>query len=1240
MKPVPIIGCALFAITSAFAQPGNGPVSKDLLAPPKITPPSPHAATFTKYGDIPVSPYSGVPNISIPLHDIRVRDIRVPVTLTYHASGVKVAEEAGRVGLGWALNCGGSISRTIIGRDDFLVAPAGYHNPLTNPIDIARLHFPRGPQFEPEDNSQAATSLLFRQSEPRDLRPYTSGAGEDFDMEPDVYNYNFNGRSGRFVLDRNRNVLIGKQEKLKIQVLDAGTVRGGSIKITDENGFVYLFNDYETVTVNGEAGGPGISTWYMSKISSPIGEEVNFYYQVVNGTNDLVGSLGSYYEMNSTFVSGCPGFSGFFQNQDPIADPVAKKMYSTVALERVEWEGGKIKFNYAADRQDIERERRVTNMEVFKSKTDTQPYEEVIFGYSYFQSNQGPNSPFEFSVSNYGHAAKRLKLVSLTRRALPVLPSHQEERHTFSYYEGIPLPPKNSFARDHWGYYNGKTGNTSFIPNYTLPPGPIAPSEFVGAMGPQRDPSELHMSAFSLKTITYPTKGSTTFYYQAHTYGVSETVALDPSTPPEPYKTTTSLMYDASPGAKGNVQNILLDMSDEYVTSEGRVFSTELKIAFRTSGKCKDMEGTPPNVWFELWPEIGGGNYFMRVSMGGDNCGTNNDLDCLFCDRSEYSSMNVFTTSRFVTLPRGRYHWRAFIPASEDRIVDLTTQASWWVDPALQPQEDLYETDRKYRVAGGLRIGRIEDFDNESGKLVNVKKYDYHLTTDADEDGVDEVYSYGRRMIQPQYTFFDLNFQAVPGQDNCLECIYMVRISDSSMPLANADGISIGYDKVREIFGESGEFGYTEYEYENEEDNIKYFYSPHTNKFIWLKPPAVSTSSKPTNGLLKSETKFNNEGVPVKRVENEYSEHNNQDVIYGVDIRKLGVTPGMAIAEINYILLPYPAIRSFFIYQSKSHEISYDADGAETARVTTEYFYENWNHLQMTKKVTGESNEHTVTTIMKYPLDYPEEQRSGSLMKLIEDHKHSAPVETSVIDVGPEENAEPVLMKRNITEYALFNTQLLPSAQVVYESGLPKSPTEVTPYIPTVPIFPDPLYKKALTLEYDNHLNLSRSQKYSDMSMSYLWGYNNRLVIAEVKNALPSEIFHISFEENGTTGAAKTGNKFLNASSYTFPSSFVPSSNTLMSYWYYDDRWRYSGPQPFSNTVNAPAGTLRIDEVRAYPKGSQMTTFTHDTAYGITSSTDLNGRTTYYEYDERGRLAVVRDDQGKITKSYTYRFKR
>src|SRR3546814_261280 len=68
-----------------------------------------------------------------------------------------------------------------------------------------------------------------------------------------------------------------------------------------------------------------------------------------------------------------------------------------------------------------------------------------------------------------------------------------------------------------------------------------------------------------------------------------------------------------------------------------------------------------------------------------------------------------------------------------------------------------------------------------------------------------------------------------------------------------------------------------------------------------------------------------------------------------------------------------------------------------------------------------------------------------------------------------------------------------------------------------------------------------------------------------------------------------------------------------------------------------PAGYL--DDVRLYPLGAQMESYTYNQMGGMITSTDNKGYTTYYEYDQFNRLLRVRDRQGRILKEHTYNIK-
>lgn len=82
------------------------------------SPISPQAESIQRYGEFPMDYSTGVPHISIPLYEIKVGNYTLPISLVYHASGIKVQDMATPVGLGWMLNAGGAINRQCKGTED------------------------------------------------------------------------------------------------------------------------------------------------------------------------------------------------------------------------------------------------------------------------------------------------------------------------------------------------------------------------------------------------------------------------------------------------------------------------------------------------------------------------------------------------------------------------------------------------------------------------------------------------------------------------------------------------------------------------------------------------------------------------------------------------------------------------------------------------------------------------------------------------------------------------------------------------------------------------------------------------------------------------------------------------------------------------------------------------------------------------------------------------------------------
>lgn len=137
-----------------------------------VAPASPEAAILFKFMDIPVSEYTGTPNINVPITGLKNGSLGMDISMSYHASGNKVNEMANWVGLSWKLNAGGQISRKVRGRPDDM------YNGFLN--------FRKTYQYWEIANSPAILDHLIL---------------DCGDAQPDEFYFDVNGYSGKFAFD-------------------------------------------------------------------------------------------------------------------------------------------------------------------------------------------------------------------------------------------------------------------------------------------------------------------------------------------------------------------------------------------------------------------------------------------------------------------------------------------------------------------------------------------------------------------------------------------------------------------------------------------------------------------------------------------------------------------------------------------------------------------------------------------------------------------------------------------------------------------------------------------------------------------------------------------------------------------------------------------------------------------------------------------------------------------------------
>jgi YD repeat-containing protein len=84
--------------------------------------------------------------------------------------------------------------------------------------------------------------------------------------------------------------------------------------------------------------------------------------------------------------------------------------------------------------------------------------------------------------------------------------------------------------------------------------------------------------------------------------------------------------------------------------------------------------------------------------------------------------------------------------------------------------------------------------------------------------------------------------------------------------------------------------------------------------------------------------------------------------------------------------------------------------------------------------------------------------------------------------------------------------------------------------------------------------------------------------------------------------------------------------------------WKYYEATVTGTTSITVSGTGIVDELKLFPKGSLMTTYTYAPLIGLTGQCDPSGKIIYYSYDGLGRLKLIKDQYGNILKRYDYQY--
>lgn len=502
---------------------------------------SPEIAGLGTYGQIPVSLYTGTPNINIPIYKIKVGSYSFPISFSYHLASVKPNTPGGCLGLGWNLIAGGYITRTVRGFYDEKMGtdgiPHGYYSYATRMKDITE------EKFIIENDSLCPSGFYY--------------PNRDHDISADEFSFSFFGYSGIFYYNEDKGWSVVSDQDIKVEFDE----KKDFINLTDvkkriniiqwaganyhnrffckftlitPDGCQYIFGGLDAMEFSipyyGRNNGEFVATtWRLSKIVTPDHRIINFTYD----TSAIMCDINYYPQKKvleniechtvSTQERGRAGFTGHLLFPTCIKsietpndtldfiyfkDPSYGEMFPPQALF---WDG------YTPKRETF-----------FFDNIQSSTFE---FGQFLGENINSANDVAEKLKNNILHCIRvrngasnrtyyfdyvlnnRRKLSKFTVRegvpmddskySIPPLDSTLAiPEYNFAYYNQRVMPQDYTLCQtDAWGYYTNGRIAIADTPNYDI-------------ILPQLDGSLAEV----LKEITYPTKGKTKFEYENHSY--------------------------------------------------------------------------------------------------------------------------------------------------------------------------------------------------------------------------------------------------------------------------------------------------------------------------------------------------------------------------------------------------------------------------------------------------------------------------------------------------------------------------------------------------------------------------------------------------------------------------------------------------------------------------------------------------------------------------------------------------
>lgn len=1210
-----------------------------------VTIASPTAASLGKYADIPVNHFTGVPQISIPIYTIKEGPLSLPISLSYHASGLKVWEPASWVGLGWTLNAGGVITRTVVGGPD--------ENGTNNAGTETHGHF---------SNYGYSSYLFIPSPNPDPQEDWEGFATGRKDGEPDLFFFNFNGYTGKFYFNDDRTPILVPESDLRITANYSGG--GKSISdfiITTPDGIKYYFGtkaketDKYPVEITNSATpafGPStanvISSWYLSKIESADGkfliklsyeEEKYGYFTIATSPVDPSAAGGAY---------GAGNFKGGYG--------LVKNVIQGIRLNKITFSnGGSVNFIATTSRQDLSNTSlsaltsssspEITNddpsvtdgaksLDVINIMDDNGNCKQYTFTYSYFIDGS-TSLKGDFLTNGYSLSSdkKRLKLDKITESACNSAINLPPYIFT---YNTTPTPPRRiCFGVDHWGFYNGQVSNAGLIPDYfvddVLNDGETNPSRA------KRDADETAMQCGILKKITYPTRGITTFDYEANNvFGTFEKYS----------SVTLCGNMPVHRSENGQTSSTELSNYSNFTVQANSDLPLEIK----------NYSNFP--VYFTISQGSNAPTYKVKIQEyipSNDN--PTNDANLRFYKYTE----NIPTTSSpilhpFGYAPPGASTGTLYFDQTE---VGTSLQEGATVN-LTQTQMNTVSEDR---IVGGVRIKTVSTSDGVTSKNM-VTNYSY--ATANKSNGIlfsrsTYVQSIRNDIVKDvgYYSYDDHMFHPWLNPNGCISAnqgagVYY-KSAGTLRPMATVQGYHMGYSEV--TVSQTGK-GHTVYQYETPAGYTQNYPDLYYNRIktaicnveIPNYPPAPLPFDY-TKGDLKSEAYYSDTKGLLK--ETTYKNYYSKGTISTPGFIAVSLDQGGG--SVQYLGTKYVLTSA---QKTQTHIVEKEyPDGFNNGSITniTDVYYASTNHHQPTSKTILQANGDLLETKIKSAFEFVPTSVSN-----INDGYAQYLSDSTTCRTQYSNHLDYLVFSTCITtartNYVTYRRNNFIDAGNQYQVKHAAAVSSAGPNLKAVLLLQDDFNNAPV------EVTQWRNSKLLDATYTtYTGSVNGNTLKNEV---YPNNIYKISLitPSNTFTAAAINNNTINNDNRY--PDNAANNNDKPETVLKFDNGnlveitpknglttayiWGYSNTLPIVKATGVNYTTVKssydaaggnLTQLRSQAtQYQQLSTYTYTPLLGMTSETDPSGKTVSYMYDALWRLHLVKDLNDKILEKIDYHY--